>query len=65
MNPKFTSFAAIALLNLTLLSVYGETQSKLPALFCEHMLFQRDKPAPVWGWSAPSEVVTVEFAGQQ
>ena len=33
-------------------------------VFTDHMVLQRDKPAPVWGWAEPGEKVTVEFAGQ-
>lgn len=38
---------------------------KLAAVFSDHMVLQRDKPVPVWGWSDPGEKVTVEFAGQK
>ena len=27
-------------------------------------VLQRDKPLPIWGWTAPGEEVTVNFAGQ-
>ncbi len=33
-------------------------------VFCDHMVLQRDKPAPVWGTAEPGETVTVDFAGQ-
>jgi len=36
----------------------------LPAIFSDHMVLQRDKPVPVWGWATPGDEVTVEFAGQ-
>ncbi|HEV7402705.1 MAG TPA: hypothetical protein VGO11_07270 [Chthoniobacteraceae bacterium] len=36
---------------------------KLPAIFSEHMVLQRDVAAPVWGWADPGEEVTVEAAG--
>jgi sialate O-acetylesterase len=36
---------------------------KLPAVIGSHMVLQRDQPAPVWGWAAPGENVTVRFAG--
>jgi sialate O-acetylesterase len=32
---------------------------KLPAVFSDHMVLQRDKPIPVWGWDAPGTEVTV------
>ncbi len=37
---------------------------KLPAFFTDHMVLQRDIPAPVWGTAAPGEKVAVQFAGQ-
>ena len=37
---------------------------KLAGLFVDHAILQRDKPVPVWGWSAPGDTVAVEFAGQ-
>jgi len=36
----------------------------LPAIFSDHMVLQRDKPVPVWGWAAPGDEITVEFGGQ-
>jgi sialate O-acetylesterase len=38
---------------------------KIAAVFSDHMVLQRDKPVPVWGWADPGEKVTVEFAGQK
>ena len=38
---------------------------KLSALFSDHMVLQREKPVPVWGWADPEESITVEFAGQK
>ena len=37
---------------------------KLPALFADHMVLQRDKPVAFWGWADAGERVTVSFAGQ-
>ncbi len=37
---------------------------KLPALFTDHMVLQRDAAVPVWGWAEPGEAVTVSIAGQ-
>jgi sialate O-acetylesterase len=37
---------------------------KLAAVFSDHMVLQRDKPVPVWGWADPGEKITVEFGGQ-
>ncbi len=32
---------------------------KLPAFFTDHMVLQQQTAAPVWGWAAPNEAVTV------
>lgn len=37
---------------------------KLPAIFTDNMVLQRDIPVPVWGWAAPGEEVSVAIAGQ-
>ncbi len=37
---------------------------KLAAVFSDHMVLQRDKPIPVWGWADPGEKITVRFSGQ-
>ena len=34
---------------------------KLPSVFSDHMVLQRDKPVPVWGWADPGEAVTVRL----
>jgi len=34
-------------------------------VFQTNMVLQRDKPVTVWGWAAPGEKVTVEFAGKR
>lgn len=38
---------------------------KLPAIFADHMVLQRDAAVPVWGTATLGEIVTVEFAGQK
>ena len=37
---------------------------KLPAIFSDHMVLQRDQKDRVWGWAEPGEEVTVEIQGQ-
>lgn len=36
---------------------------RLPQLFTDNMMLQREKPIPVWGWAEPGEAVTVTLAG--
>ena len=38
---------------------------KLAAMFCDHMVIQRDIPVPVWGWTKPEQKVTVSLAGNK
>ncbi len=38
---------------------------KLPALFSDGMVLQRDQQVPVWGWAEPGAEVTVSFAEQK
>lgn len=33
-------------------------------LFQSHMVVQRDKPIPIWGWATPGEAITVSFGDQ-
>ncbi len=37
---------------------------KLPAIFSDHMVLQREKPIPVWGWDEPGTEVTVTLGDQ-
>lgn len=37
---------------------------KLPLVFSDHMVLQREVPVPVWGWADPGTEITVVFAGQ-
>jgi len=42
-----------------------ENSLKLPAMFADHMVLQRDQSVPVWGWARPDTEVTVAFADQK
>jgi sialate O-acetylesterase len=56
----------MALLGLALscLQLNARAEVRLPALFSENMVLQRQQEVPVWGWADPGEKVTVEVAGQ-
>ena len=43
----------------------GYAAVRLPQVFSEGMVLQREKPVLIWGWADPGEPVTVEIAGQQ
>ena len=37
---------------------------RLPQLFTSHMVLQRDRPIPIWGWADAKETITITFKGQ-
>ena len=37
---------------------------KLPAIFADHMVLQRQMPVVVWGWAASGEKISVDFSGK-
>ena len=37
---------------------------KLPSIFSDHMVLQRDVAAPVWGWAEPGENVSISIGSQ-
>ena len=69
-NRKHRSFRYQWLFALALLcgsgpeAVSAESDLQLSGVFADHMMLQREKPVPVWGWTDPGEQVTVEFSGQ-
>lgn len=38
---------------------------RLPKLFGDSMVLQRDKPIPVWGWASAGETVAIQFHNQK
>jgi sialate O-acetylesterase len=60
-NMKHTA-AFIVLIHITGLTA-GAVPS-LPDLFSDHMVLQRGKPIPVWGYADPGETVQVTLAGR-
>ena len=42
----------------------ARAELRVATIFSDHMVLQRDRPAPIWGWTAPGEAVTVTFASQ-
>jgi sialate O-acetylesterase len=46
------------------LATLASAEVRMPRIFSDQMVLQRDMPIPVWGWAAEGDKVTVEFAGQ-
>jgi len=49
---------------LALSASLARAEVRVAKIFSDHMVLQRDRPAPVWGWAAPGQAVTVAFAGK-
>ncbi len=59
-----------ALLGLVVLGLWltwsstVSAETKLPAIFGNNMVLQRDREIPIWGWDTPGKQVTVSMAGK-
>ena len=56
-------FLLLALLYAALSAGLG-ADVRVPALFGDQMVVQRDRPIHVWGWAAPGETVRAAFRGE-
>jgi sialate O-acetylesterase len=54
---------SLALLLLVAATTSLRADVRLPRIFGDHLVLQRDTPVPVWGWATPGEEVTVELGG--
>lgn len=64
MKIELTQMKPLRLLALLAFASTASAAVKLPSIFTDHMVLQRDMAVPVWGKADPGEEVTVEFAGQ-
>jgi sialate O-acetylesterase len=46
-------------------ALFAVAQVRLPKIFGDSMVLQRDQPIPVWGWAAKKETVTIRFHNQK
>jgi sialate O-acetylesterase len=58
-------FLAVTAVLLAPMIGVDAAELKVAAVFSDHMVLQRDRPVPVWGWCDPGEKVAVRFAGQR
>lgn len=65
MRTRLLLQRGVAILLMAPLAALQATELELATVFSDHMVLQRDKPVPVWGWADPGEQVRVEFAGQK
>jgi len=59
----FLRIAAVSL-TIALAACVAPADVRLPAVFGDHMVLQRDTAVPVWGWAEAGEKVTVTLGGQ-
>lgn len=52
------------MLAVLLIPLWAGAAVRLPRIFSDGMILQRDQAMPVWGWAEPGETVRVEFGGQ-
>jgi len=62
MNCRLKKIAVLLL--VAALGGSGVAELKLPSVFSDGMVVQRDQAVAVWGWADPGQSVTVAFAGQ-
>jgi len=61
----YLRYCAHVLLLIGALTANAFADVKLPQIFGDHMVLQRDKELPVWGWASPAEKVVVTLADQK
>lgn len=59
---QYILFLFFCLLSIST-NIYAEI--RLPSIFSNNMVLQRDCSIPIWGWSAPSKNITIIFAGKR
>jgi len=48
-----------------LAATFAPAEVRLPHLFSDHAVVQREQPVRIWGWAAPAEKVQVKFHDQE
>ena len=58
---KWLSSSVVSLLVVASSVPQAQADVKLPKVIGSHMVLQRDRPLPIWGWADPGEEVTVKL----
>lgn len=48
-----------------MISASASAELRLPSIFADHLVLQRDREIPIWGWATAGQRVRVEFAEQR
>lgn len=51
----------LSLVSIAIAAVNVNGDLRLPAIFSDHMVLQRQERTPVWGWTEPGDTVTVSL----
>lgn len=62
MSKSWVAILIAAMFGLS--AVPASADVKLPSLFTDHMVVQRDKSVMVWGWADPGEAIAVSVDGK-
>src|SRR3954463_12152059 len=55
----------VLLFSLIVFYTTSQANVRLPKIFADSMVLQRDKPIPIWGWANAGETVMVQFHNQK
>ena len=58
MKKIFSTFLPV------LLFIMGFANPRLPKIFGDNMVLQRERAIPIWGWADPGEKISVQFNHQ-
>lgn len=61
--PRGASLSASLFFGLLFALLDARADVKLPGIFSDNMVLQRDLPLTIWGWAEEGELVMVEFQG--
>jgi sialate O-acetylesterase len=62
---KFVCCSMTCVLAIAVSARTSHAKLKLPAMFTNHAVLQRDMPVPVWGWADPGDEITVSIKDGQ
>lgn len=63
-NFTRSAFLGLTMIAASVIPSTVQANVAVPSILSSHMVLQRDREVPIWGWADPQEKVTVTFAGQ-
>jgi sialate O-acetylesterase len=64
-NPAKMKKHSLLIIALLILSCTGHADVRMPYVFSDNMVLQRDMGLTVWGWADAGEEISLEFSGQK